>query len=100
MVCGETFDSTDELSDHVSQIHSLPEYSCKLCGKQCKDDKALQKHLMVHDTSDNKCIICSKRFHSRARLKRYNYLKPYQYVVVYNTNCNMPKIYKIMQLCL
>jgi DNA-directed RNA polymerase subunit RPC12/RpoP len=56
----------------VSQIHTgtLSEYSCKLCGKQCKDDKALQKHLMIHDTTDNKCTICGKRFHSRARLKR------------------------------
>lgn len=73
LACGETFDSTDELSDHVSQIHteSLSENSCKLCGKLCKDDKALQKHLMVHDTSDNNCIMCGKRFHSRARLKRH-----------------------------
>ncbi|XP_025417883.1 zinc finger protein 569 isoform X2 [Sipha flava] len=73
LACGETFDSTDELSDHVSQIHTgtLSEYSCKLCGKQCKDDKALQKHLMIHDTTDNKCTICGKRFHSRARLKRH-----------------------------
>jgi len=56
----------------VSQIHtdSLSEYSCKLCAKLCKDDKALQKHLMIHDTSDNNCIMCGKRFHSRARLKR------------------------------
>lgn len=56
----------------MSQIHtdSLSEHSCKLCGKLCKDDKALQKHLMIHDTSDNNCIMCGKRFHSRARLKR------------------------------
>lgn len=75
MTCGERFASSEAVAEHVLERHSdtINENTCPQCGKQCKDKKSLQKHSWVHSEGDEgfPCTLCEKKFHSRARLRRY-----------------------------
>lgn len=50
----------------------MTENSCVLCGKECRDRKALIKHSWDHSSNkDHLCSKCGKNFHNKARLKRH-----------------------------
>jgi len=43
-----------------------------LCGKECRDRKALIKHAWDHSREKcHSCSKCGKNFHNKARLKRH-----------------------------
>ncbi|XP_054271379.1 zinc finger protein 420-like isoform X1 [Macrosteles quadrilineatus] len=74
MACGARFIDSEELSEHVRRVHaeSAQDCVCNLCGKVCKDQRALAKHTC--NSEENRgfpCYTCSKRFFSRARLRRH-----------------------------
>lgn len=93
LLCGEEKANEEKLKIHVQTVHKdeLNELTCDVCGKQCKDGKALQRHLWEHPrggptTSGNRsnsanshskgsakatCQICHKSFQNKARLKRH-----------------------------
>nr|CAD7429062.1 unnamed protein product [Timema monikensis] len=74
MLCGHCFEDAASVATHVRRRHgkNVPDNTCSLCGKTCKDRRSLQKHSWVHSAERSfPCHKCSKRFHSRARLKRH-----------------------------
>lgn len=92
LLCGEEKASVEKLKLHVQTVHKdeLTELTCGVCGKQCRDGKALQKHSWDHprtttsgsnsrNSSNNHskgsakatCHICHKSFQNKARLKRH-----------------------------
>lgn len=78
MLCGQGFPDDQLVAAHVRERHAgaIPANACQLCGKTCKDRRALQKHSWVHSSERSySCPKCDKRFHSRARLRRYSSIK-------------------------
>ncbi|XP_049776647.1 zinc finger protein 16 isoform X2 [Schistocerca cancellata] len=74
MLCGECFADSASVATHVKRRHArtIPPNACTLCGKTCRDRRSLQKHSWVHSAERSfACQKCSKRFHSRSRLKRH-----------------------------
>lgn len=74
MLCGQGFPDDQLVAAHVRERHAgaIPANACQLCGKTCKDRRALQKHSWVHSSERSySCPKCDKRFHSRARLRRH-----------------------------
>lgn len=50
----------------------LTENSCRICGKQCKDQRSLMKHAWDHSKEKkHACVNCGKNFHNKARLRRH-----------------------------
>ena len=73
-LCGETFFEENKIKIHLIDNHQgeLTESSCKLCGKQCRDQRSLIKHSWEHSREKNHpCSKCGKTFHNKARLKRH-----------------------------
>lgn len=73
-LCGETFFEENKIKIHLLQNHQteLTESSCRLCGKQCRDQRSLIKHSWEHSREKNHpCSKCGKTFHNKARLKRH-----------------------------
>lgn len=75
LLCGEEVMDDNRLEQHVQTMHKL-ELSptmCGVCGKQCRDEKSLQKHSFEHSAAMKKvlCPICNKMFQNKARLKRH-----------------------------
>jgi len=62
------------IKEHLQNVHAhemLP-HTCILCGKQCRDRKALMKHSWEHSGEKrHTCSKCGKSFHNKARLKRH-----------------------------
>lgn len=74
LLCGERCRDDAEVAEHVRQNHAedAPPNTCTLCGKTCKDKRSLLKHSWVHNVDKTfGCTKCGKRFHSKARLRRY-----------------------------
>jgi uncharacterized Zn-finger protein len=73
-LCGETFFEENKIKMHLMGRHQaeLTESSCRLCGKQCRDQRSLIKHSWEHSREKNHpCSKCGKTFHNKARLKRH-----------------------------
>lgn len=73
-LCGETFFEENKIKIHLMDSHEgqLKESSCRLCGKQCRDQRSLIKHSWEHSRDKNHpCSKCGKTFHNKARLKRH-----------------------------
>lgn len=73
-LCGETFFEENKIKIHLMDNHQneLTEASCRLCGKQCRDQRSLIKHSWEHSREKNHpCSKCGKSFHNKARLKRH-----------------------------
>lgn len=74
-VCGDRFTDEARLQDHVIYGHKseLKVTSCRECGKECRDIKALMKHSWDHSQRDKRytCMQCKKQFQNKARLKRH-----------------------------
>ncbi|TMW42243.1 hypothetical protein DOY81_012675 [Sarcophaga bullata] len=74
VLCGESFFEEPTIKKHLQSQHSneLTENSCILCGKECRDRKALMKHAWDHSREKcHSCSKCGKNFHNKARLKRH-----------------------------
>jgi Zinc finger, C2H2 type/C2H2-type zinc finger len=73
-LCGDTFFEENKIKIHLMENHNseLTESSCRLCGKQCRDQRSLIKHSWEHSREKNHpCSKCGKTFHNKARLKRH-----------------------------
>ena len=73
-LCGDTFFEENKIKIHLMDNHhdELTESSCRLCGKQCRDQRSLIKHSWEHSREKNHpCSKCGKTFHNKARLKRH-----------------------------
>lgn len=73
-LCGETFFEENKIKMHLMGRHQneLTDSSCRLCGKQCRDQRSLIKHSWEHSREKNHpCSKCAKSFHNKARLKRH-----------------------------
>lgn len=73
-LCGDTFFEENKIKIHLMDNHQteLTESSCRLCGKQCRDQRSLIKHSWEHSREKNHpCSKCGKTFHNKARLKRH-----------------------------
>lgn len=73
-LCGDTFFEENKIKIHLMENHQneLTESSCRLCGKQCRDQRSLIKHSWEHSREKNHpCSKCGKTFHNKARLKRH-----------------------------
>lgn len=73
-LCGDMFFEENKIKIHLNENHSteLTESSCRLCGKQCRDQRSLIKHSWEHSREKNHpCSKCGKTFHNKARLKRH-----------------------------
>lgn len=73
-VCSADFSNQQDLAAHVAEEHaaSLPPNACLLCGRICRDKRALIKHNLEHSREKAfTCPQCSKAFNNRARLKRH-----------------------------
>lgn len=73
-LCGDTFFEENKIKIHLNENHQdeLTESSCRLCGKQCRDQRSLIKHSWEHSREKNHpCSKCGKTFHNKARLKRH-----------------------------
>ncbi|XP_017485608.1 PREDICTED: uncharacterized protein LOC108374147 [Rhagoletis zephyria] len=74
VLCGETFFDELSIKRHLQTVHphDMTPNSCILCGKQCRDRKALIKHAWDHSREKcHSCSKCGKNFHNKARLKRH-----------------------------
>ncbi|XP_067619168.1 uncharacterized protein [Eurosta solidaginis] len=74
VLCGETFFEELSIKRHLQAIHTddMTPNSCILCGKECRDRKALIKHAWDHSREKcHSCSKCGKNFHNKARLKRH-----------------------------
>lgn len=75
LLCGDELADDLRLEEHVQTTHKaeLTKGMCGVCGKQCKDDKSLQKHSFEHSSAMKKvlCPICKKSFQNKGRLKRH-----------------------------
>ncbi|KAM9424389.1 uncharacterized protein KZ484_001126 isoform 2-T2 [Pholidichthys leucotaenia] len=59
-VCGEHFESTDEMQEHL-KTHQKPD--CSFCGKSFSTVTGLMHHMSLHtDDGQFKCNICGKTF--------------------------------------
>jgi hypothetical protein len=73
-LCGQTFFEENNIKQHLMNNHGgeLTDSSCRLCGKQCRDQRSLIKHSWEHSREKNHpCSKCGKTFHNKARLKRH-----------------------------
>ncbi|ALC45436.1 CG7987 [Drosophila busckii] len=74
VLCGVCFYEEQAIKRHLSTRHpnELKPNSCVLCGKECRDRKALIKHAWDHSREKcHSCSKCGKNFHNKARLKRH-----------------------------
>ncbi|XP_073817194.1 uncharacterized protein [Musca autumnalis] len=74
VLCGESFFEEPTIKKHLQSQHAseMTENSCILCGKECRDRKALIKHAWDHSREKcHSCSKCGKNFHNKARLKRH-----------------------------
>ncbi|XP_054726448.1 uncharacterized protein LOC129236221 [Anastrepha obliqua] len=74
VLCGETFFEELTIKRHLQTLHphDMTANSCILCGKECRDRKALIKHAWDHSREKcHSCSKCGKNFHNKARLKRH-----------------------------
>ncbi|XP_055923940.1 uncharacterized protein LOC129954209 [Eupeodes corollae] len=74
VLCGESFFEESTIKRHLTNLHSaeMTSNSCILCGKECRDRKALMKHAWDHSREKcHSCSKCGKNFHNKARLKRH-----------------------------
>ncbi|KAM7359217.1 uncharacterized protein ACRADG_012923 [Cochliomyia hominivorax] len=74
VLCGESFFEESTIKKHLQSQHpnEITENSCILCGKECRDRKALMKHAWDHSREKcHSCSKCGKNFHNKARLKRH-----------------------------
>ncbi|XP_065371592.1 uncharacterized protein LOC135963597 [Calliphora vicina] len=74
VLCGESFFEETTIKKHLQSQHpnEITENSCILCGKECRDRKALMKHAWDHSREKcHSCSKCGKNFHNKARLKRH-----------------------------
>ncbi|XP_075148808.1 uncharacterized protein LOC142222520 [Haematobia irritans] len=74
VLCGESFFEEPTIKKHLQSqhAHEMSENSCILCGKECRDRKALIKHAWDHSREKcHSCSKCGKNFHNKARLKRH-----------------------------
>ncbi|XP_011182607.2 uncharacterized protein Znf569_1 [Zeugodacus cucurbitae] len=74
VLCGETFFEELTIKRHLQSLHphDMTPNSCILCGKECRDRKALIKHAWDHSREKcHSCSKCGKNFHNKARLKRH-----------------------------
>uniref|UniRef100_A0A1B0B4W6 C2H2-type domain-containing protein n=1 Tax=Glossina palpalis gambiensis TaxID=67801 RepID=A0A1B0B4W6_9MUSC len=74
ILCGESFFEETSIKRHLQTQHvgEMTENSCILCGKVCRDRKALIKHAWDHSREKcHSCSKCGKNFHNKARLKRH-----------------------------
>nr|XP_036675328.1 zinc finger protein 646-like [Drosophila suzukii] len=74
VLCGVSFYEEQAIKRHLHTRHptELKANSCVLCGKECRDRKALIKHAWDHSREKcHSCSKCGKNFHNKARLKRH-----------------------------
>ncbi|KAH8418038.1 hypothetical protein KR222_010847 [Zaprionus bogoriensis] len=74
VLCGISFYEEPAIKRHLNTRHpnELKPNSCVLCGKECRDRKALIKHAWDHSREKcHSCSKCGKNFHNKARLKRH-----------------------------
>ncbi|XP_022209372.2 zinc finger protein 208 [Drosophila obscura] len=74
VLCGVSFYEEQAIKRHLHtrHPHELKANSCVLCGKECRDRKALIKHAWDHSREKcHSCSKCGKNFHNKARLKRH-----------------------------
>ncbi|XP_047242789.1 zinc finger protein 250-like isoform X3 [Girardinichthys multiradiatus] len=66
-VCGETFNSSEDLKGHLPVHHKT--YDCSYCGKAFFTTAGLKNHISLHTGErEFKCNICSKSFTYKSAL--------------------------------
>ena len=58
--CGNVFSSLPSLTNHIRNVHQERKLSCDICGKKCKDNFALKRHVQSHEKSTTPCPKCSR----------------------------------------
>ncbi|KAM9424156.1 uncharacterized protein KZ484_009883 [Pholidichthys leucotaenia] len=79
-VCGERFESVEELKEHFRNSHKLCE--CSVCGKSLSNVISYNTHMSTHaGNKPFKCDICDKTFpyYSSLRTHRSNHKKEKPY---------------------
>lgn len=87
MHCGQKFADDISVAEHVASAHEhLPPNSCLLCGRTCQDERALGKHMAVHESPGNMlfCSKCGKSFHNKGRFVEFRYI-----FLIYISNINI-----------
>ena len=72
--CGKVFRSTHGLKGHIKRVHEgLKEHKCVFCDKLFGHSNDLNFHIKnIHEekTENHLCIICTKSFKEKGKLKR------------------------------
>ena len=70
-VCGLECKTRRKFNFHM-QSHSLIPHTCEICNKSFKHPKYLSVHMQTHKTQlDFSCQLCTKKFRTRAALKKH-----------------------------
>ncbi|XP_052211859.1 uncharacterized protein LOC127830952 isoform X2 [Dreissena polymorpha] len=73
-ICAKTFKTKSYFTVHLREAHEVIDtevYRCNICGKVCRREAWLQRHMKLHKNNmdlDNKCTICNKQFKTRQNL--------------------------------
>ncbi|XP_022190378.2 zinc finger protein 43-like isoform X2 [Nilaparvata lugens] len=70
--CHELFDSVDEFTKHMGEMHAnVEKIECDMCGKWFDDVELYKNHRETHSIKEKntKCEVCAKLFQSPAHLK-------------------------------
>ncbi|KAM4536510.1 uncharacterized protein PAE49_021092 [Odontesthes bonariensis] len=72
-VCGERFESEDEVKGHLTDRHKA--HSCSHCGKSFVSVSSLRRHAALHAGSSRfRCSVCSRAFASAAGLRAHGWV--------------------------
>ncbi|XP_044743516.1 gastrula zinc finger protein XlCGF57.1-like [Chrysoperla carnea] len=72
-ICGRKVRGKSELRRHMRSHTDERPFSCKLCDKRYRENKALTRHVLSVHINDRPfaCTICSKAFHTKAILQAH-----------------------------
>ncbi|XP_030608832.1 uncharacterized protein LOC115796606 [Archocentrus centrarchus] len=72
-VCGKTFDSVEELKEHIQNYQKT--YDCSVCGKSFYSKDGLRSHTLRHTGNlPYKCSVCGKTFDRMSVLRSHRWV--------------------------